>query len=243
MHKSIAVILACLLATAVQAKDSPARQRIAETLEALAPGAEVTHVEPSPIPGLYQVVVDGRVVYVSENGRYLVQGTIFDAKKHLNLTAKASAKVRRKLLAQVDPDKTITFAPPPDEIRHEVMVFTDIDCPYCRKMHSQIQAYNEYGIAVHYLFFPRAGIGSRSFRKAVSVWCAEDSKAALTAAKNGNPPKPLTCENPVKEQYLLGRKLGIRGTPGVIAENGQIVGGYLPPRRLAQKLDALEASN
>jgi len=122
---------------------------------------------------------------------------------------------------------------------HELMVFTDIDCGYCRKLHAQVDEYNKQGIAIHYLSFPRAGIGSRSYEKAVAVWCADDQQTALTQAKLGTEPDPLQCENPVAEQYQLGIDLGVTGTPALLTSSGQLIPGYVPPEQLRDRLDRL----
>jgi thiol:disulfide interchange protein DsbC len=123
-----------------------------------------------------------------------------------------------------------------------LLVFTDIDCGYCRKMHSQIEEYMAEGISISYLAFPRAGLGSNSFDKFVSVWCAQDKHAALTDAKAGTDPEPLQCENPILEQYDLGRAMGVTGTPALLTLDGTLIPGYMPPEQLRQRLEALEAS-
>jgi thiol:disulfide interchange protein DsbC len=120
-------------------------------------------------------------------------------------------------------------------------VFTDIDCGYCRKLHAQINDYMKAGISVEYLFFPRAGVGSESFDKAVSVWCAKDRKAAFTAAKAGKDPAPAKCDNPVADQYKLGAQGGVDGTPTILAADGTKIGGYLAPDQLVAKLQAIDS--
>jgi thiol:disulfide interchange protein DsbC len=122
-----------------------------------------------------------------------------------------------------------------------VTVFTDIDCGYCRRLHTQMADYNNAGISVEYLFFPRAGLGSESFTKAVSVWCAANRNEALTHAKNGDAIENKTCDNPITEEFELGRKIGIAGTPAVIADDGTQIGGYLTPEQMVARLDQLKA--
>jgi thiol:disulfide interchange protein DsbC len=136
-------------------------------------------------------------------------------------------------------DKRIAYSP--SKAKHTVTVFTDIDCGYCRRMHQQMSEYNQLGIAVEYMFFPRAGVGSESFDKAVSVWCAADRAKALTDAKAGTALDKKECANPIEEEYALGNRIGISGTPAVIATDGTQLGGYLPPEQLLQRLDQLTA--
>lgn len=235
-------IVAVAFSAAVTADDQ-ADKRIRSALESMAPQAAVKSIEESPVEGVYEVTVGTQVLYMTGDGRYLMQGNLFDTKTRTDLTSKAMASLRQEVLSDVDPAEQISFAPPEDETAHEVFVFTDIDCGYCRRLHAQIDEYNDYGIAVHYLFFPRAGPDSHSFDKAVSVWCADDSRTALTEAKQGAEPEPRTCENPVASQFQLGQDVGIQGTPAIIAEDGTMLPGYMPPQKLVERLDALAGAD
>ena len=134
----------------------------------------------------------------------------------------------------------ISFAP--EKTDYDLLVFTDIDCGYCRKLHNQMEEYNENGIAIHYLAFPRAGIGSASYDKYVSVWCADDQQAAMTLAKNGGENESASCPNPIAEQYDLGRELGVTGTPAIVTTDGMLIPGYVPPAQLRQRLEAMAAN-
>lgn len=235
-------IVAVAFSAAVTADDQ-ADKRIRSALESMAPQAAVKSIEESPVEGVYEVTVGTQILYMTGDGRYLMQGNLFDTKTRTDLTSKAMASLRQEVLSDVDPAEQISFAPPEDETAHEVFVFTDIDCGYCRRLHAQIDEYNDYGIAVHYLFFPRAGPDSHSFDKAVSVWCADDSRTALTEAKQGAEPEPRTCENPVASQFQLGQDVGIQGTPAIIAEDGTMLPGYMPPQKLVERLDALAGAD
>src|SRR5690606_6642385 len=137
----------------------------------------------SPLPGVLEVVVNGNVVYFSDDGKILIQGSLYDVAGRRDLTEQRRATLRVKGLDEAGPDRRIIFAP--KEPKHTVTVFTDIDCGYCRRMHQEIAQYNELGIAVEYLFFPRAGVGSEAFDKAVTVWCSDDRRKAMTDAKAG----------------------------------------------------------
>lgn len=242
MRKWIFLFAAAFSVTAVAAEDEAAK-KIREALKSLAPNATIESVEPSPVTGLYEVTVGMQVIYMTPDGRYLMQGSLFDTKTRTDVTSQALAKLRKAALEDVDREQAITFAPPDAKTEHEVTIFTDIDCGYCRRMHSQIQEYNDYGIAVHYLFFPRAGVNSHSYEKAVSVWCADDSMQALTEAKQGVEPDPRTCENPVASQFQLGKDLGVQGTPAIIAADGTMLPGYMPPQSLVERLDSLAGAD
>jgi thiol:disulfide interchange protein DsbC len=210
---------------------------VEQRIRALAPKAESIAVSETPVEGILQVQVDSDIVYASADGKYLIQGRIIDMDTRADLTEQAKAVQRLALLKEVDVSKEITFAPA-DPV-YDLTVFTDVDCGYCRKLHSQIAEYNQQGIAIHYMAFPRAGIGSPSYDKFVSVWCADDQQTALTNAKAGNDPVPEQCENPVAAQYELGVQLGVTGTPALVTADGTLIPGYVPPADLRQRLDSM----
>ena len=157
-----------------------------------------------------------------------------------NLTDQAKSGIRLSLLEDLKKDEQISFAP--EEPKYELLVFTDIDCGYCRKLHNQMDGYNEQGIAINYMAFPRAGIGSDSYDKFVSVWCSADQREAMTLAKNGTDPLPQKCPNPIADQYELGRELGVTGTPALVTNDGTLIPGYMPPAQLRQRLDSLQVA-
>lgn len=212
---------------------------VEERIRALAPQTKSIAISETPVNGILMVQIGGDIVYATADGKYLIQGRLMDLETREDLTEAAKAGVRREILASVDPAKQITFAP--EEPKYDLMVFTDIDCGYCRKLHAQMAEYNEQGIAIHYMAFPRAGIGSPSYDKAVSVWCAADPQGAMTLAKLGSDPESARCENPIADQYQLGRELGVTGTPSLLTPEGQMIPGYVPPEQLRQRLDQLNA--
>lgn len=189
----------------------------------------------APIPGFQQAIVSGQVVYVSNDGRYLMQGALYDIQAQKNLAEEAMSSVRRKLIASIPMGDRIVFAPPSP--KYSVVVFTDVECGFCRKLHSEIADYNKQGIAVEYLAFPRMGLASDDFRKMEAVWCAKDRKKALTDAKNDRKVVSASCKNPVAQMYNLGQRAGLAGTPMILAEDGTQLGGYLPPAELRAALD------
>jgi thiol:disulfide interchange protein DsbC len=238
---NFAVVLSGLVlsSASVLAAESASDTAARKALHDLVPQAKIDLIEAAPLPGFRQVILGHQIVYVSDDGKYLMQGTLFDSPAKRDLTALRFAGEAKKRVDAVPESKRIVFAPS-GKPKYKVTVFTDIDCGYCRKLHSQITAYNKAGIEVDYLFFPRSGIGSPSYDKAVSVWCAKDRNAAFTAAKGGANPTPLKCDNPVAEQFTLGTQVGVDGTPSIFAPDGTKVGGYLPPDQLLAKLQALD---
>lgn len=204
-------------------------------LQAAVNGEQPDSVAPTPISGLFEVVLGGQIFYLSEDGQFVLQGDLLDLDSRANLTDRRRGELRGKALEALNEKDMVVFAPE-TAAQHTVTVFTDIDCGYCRKMHSQMAAYNKEGIKIRYLMFPREGINSDSFNKAVSVWCADDRQDAMTRAKRGEKIEHKTCDNPIQAQFELGQKLGVRGTPSMILEDGEMIPGYVPPTQLAQLL-------
>src|SRR5690242_144154 len=217
------------------ANSADAPKAVLDAIHQLAPHVQIQAVDKSPLPGLYQVIVQGQAVYVSADGRYMLQGDAYDLKTQRELADARLDALRREALAKVPQSHMIRFAPA--HPKYTVTVFTDVDCPYCRAFHSQIAEYNKLGIAVDYLFWPRSGLHTPSAQKAVSVWCAADRKRAFTEAKHGVDPKPAHCENPVAHDYQLGIDLGVDGTPTIIASDGAALNGYADPLQLLQWLN------
>lgn len=233
-------LLAALLAGAVSLTAQASEDQVKTAIQTLVPNAKIDSIAESVIPGLYEVVLDSQIVYVSQDGKYLVQGSVFDIGKRADLTEQTRAGIRRSALKAIPKDQRIVFAPAGTP-KHTLTVFTDIDCGYCRRMHSQVADYNRLGIAVEYVFFPRSGPGTESWQKAVSVYCADDKRIAMTDAKAGQPVPEKTCVNPIQEHFDLGSKVGVNGTPAVFTEDGTQVGGYSAPDQLIQRLDQLAA--
>ena len=207
---------------------------VRQTLLKLVPQAKIDQIAPSPLPGFYQVIASGHLVYISGDGKYLINGDVIDAAKGSSLSDDAWAAYRKTELAKVPVSDRIVFAPP--NPKYTVTVFTDVTCPYCRMLHEQINAFNKEGIAVQYLAWPRSGVTgddgkpTATYKEMVSIWCSADRNDAFTQAKKGHDPKPAECKNPVKDQFDLGLRLGVTGTPAVYAEDGTLIGGYLSPQ-------------
>lgn len=238
MSRLMLGLLLALAAGGTLAAD-PAEQKVQDAIKTLVPDARIDSITRSELPGFYEVVLGGQPLYVSADGRYLISGALWDIGAKRNLTEARLAGLRKSTLDAVGADQRIVY--PASQPKHVITVFTDIDCGYCRRLHQQMAEYNNAGITVEYLFFPRAGIGSESYDKAVSVWCAADRNAALTKAKNGEPVENKTCTNPIASQFDLGHKVGVSGTPAVIAEDGTQIGGYLTPEQMIARLDQIKA--
>lgn len=213
---------------------------VEKKVRTLVPNAKTIAISETPIEGVLQVQINSDIIYMTADGRYLLQGQIMEVDTRINITDQAKSGLRVGVLSELKREEQISFAP--EKAKYDLLVFTDIDCGYCRKLHNQMDEYNEEGIAIHYMGFPRAGVGSASFDKFVSVWCADDQQSAMTLAKNGGDPDPQKCPNPIAEQYDVGREIGVTGTPALVTTDGTLIPGYVPPAQLRQRLEALEAS-
>lgn len=240
MVKKLVIVAFCTLAliqvVAAQGQDPTAMIRA--KLSELVPGLKPDSVKASPIAGLYQVMYGAEVLYFTVDGRYMLRGSLLDLDRQENLTEQARNGVRKTAMEEVGEDQMIVFAP--EKVKHTITVFTDIDCPYCRKLHAEMDQYEDLGIKVRYLMFPRAGVGSNSYNTAVSVWCADDSNTALTVAKQGKAVEEKRCDNPVDEHMQLGQQVGVTGTPAIVLDNGELLPGYQPAKRLAAALDKMK---
>ena len=205
-------------------------QAVKAAIQAVVPdGADA--VSESAIGGLYQVVIGPHVFYLSGDGKHLVRGELVEIESARNLTAPVRNRARAQMVESVGESNMIVFSAPAP--KHIVTVFTDVDCGYCAKLHREMSDYLAAGISVRYMAFPRAGVPSESYQKMVSVWCADDPQKAMGEAKARRPIPQKTCPNPVADQYELGRQLGIRGTPTIVMETGEVVPGYMSAERLA----------
>ena len=204
----------------------------------LPPGTKIESIQPSEIPDLYKVFYgDVQPIYVSSNGSYFIYGEMFkiEQNKIINLTNNEIENQRSKIINSINENEFISF-PSENEI-FSIAIFTDVDCTYCRKLHEQIDDYNNLGISINYLAFPRSGIGTKSFSKMVSAWCSDNPKQTLTKLKKGKDLKLAFCDTqPVAKHYTIGQKIGISGTPAIITKSGELFPGYYPPDELLEKL-------
>ena len=203
-------------------------------LAALAPDMEPDHVVETQMPGMYEVRFGSIIVYLSGDGRFMLQGDLIDLAARRNLTEEARESTRAEVVGALGEAGMIVFAP--ETVKHTVTVFTDVDCGYCARLHRQMADYNELGIEIRYTAFPRAGIGSPTYDKMVSVWCAADQHTAMTDAKAGLSVETARCDNPVRDHYEAGQAIGVNGTPAMVLESGELIPGYVPPRELAARL-------
>ena len=234
-------LLSTLLVPAF-ASAAGAQERITERLQAAVPGLQVLNMVPAKASGIYEVHTNnGQILYVTDDGEYLFIGDMVKLERSgfVNLTEQARTDQRRQAMDEYAKNGGLIQYAAKDEQKAVIDVFTDIDCGYCRKLHNEMDELNELGITVNYYAYPRSGPDTDSFLKYVSVWCADNPKAAMNNAKRGNAITSASCDNPVAEQYNLGRKIGLTGTPAIVLEDGTLMPGYVPAKTLARGLGIL----
>ncbi len=239
MNNKVSLVLLGLLGVGVAsaitaqepAKAADPRAEIASKI----PGTKLEDLHQSPVPGLWELTRGTDIAYVTSDGKYAISGDLYDISSNANITEDHRRELRAKALSSIPESDMVIFGP--KDPKYTVTVFTDMDCGYCRKLHSQIADYNRLGIRVRYLSYPRTGPNSESWTKAEQVWCAANRNEALTRAKLGEELKDKVCpNNPVAREYELGRNFDLQGTPAIVMPNGELLPGYLPPQVLAQRL-------
>lgn len=222
-----------LAVAAPLAQAADAEQAIRKTLNTLQPDLKVESVSASPLKGLHQVQLEGgRVLYMSEDGQYLMQGYLYQMRdgQMVNLTEQAENVAVARQLNALPRNEMVIFAP--KNPKTHITVFTDTDCGYCQLLHKEVAELNRQGVEVRYLAYPRAGVGSSTYNDLVSVWCAKNPQDAMNQAKARKKVPAATCENPVAKQFELGQRIGVQGTPAIFLANGQLIPGYQPADKL-----------
>lgn len=226
--------------TAAKAVTPAEREMVQKALHGLSDKIQVDWITMAPMPGFYQVIASGQMVYVSTDGKYVMHGEVIDLPRKRNISADAWALFRKAQLATIPASQRLIYGPA--NPKYTVTVFTDVSCGFCRALHEHMAELNKEGIAVEYLAWPREGLTTTAGRptptytEMVSIWCAADPKTAFSAAMAGKAPPAATCENPVKQHFELGRKMGVDGTPAIFGPDGRLLGGYLTPEQMLQAL-------
>ena len=235
------IICAAIPSARAAAADPPAADPAAADprvalLKLLPAGAKLDDLRPSPIAGIYEFTQGAEISYLTADGKYFIDGNLYDMKSRDNLTEALRTHARIALIDAVPESQMLIFSPP--NPKYTITVFTDVDCAYCRKLHSQMAELNKLGIRVRYMFFPRTGPGTESWKKAEVVWCSPDRNEALTRAKAGATldMNKVCAPTPVKREFELGENIGVRGTPAIFTERGDYISGYMEPHELLDQL-------
>ncbi|OGI44397.1 MAG: hypothetical protein A2637_03180 [Candidatus Muproteobacteria bacterium RIFCSPHIGHO2_01_FULL_65_16] len=228
----LSLFLGLTLATAAAGADDTDTTRIKAELARAFPRVsfESAKLTPAPVAGLYEVELDTQVFYVTGDGKFVLFGDLVDLNTRASLTEERRGKIVSGLFDQVGEQNMIVIAP--RKTKRTITVFTDVDCPYCAKLHLDVPELNKHGVKVRYLLYPRNGLGTETYRRSVAVWCAPDRVKAVGIAKAGGKLELKTCPNPVEQIYRLGQRVEISGTPTIFLDNGRRLAGYVAPARL-----------
>jgi thiol:disulfide interchange protein DsbC len=232
-HLSLVFMLFASLLRAAEPAPPDPRELIAKQF----PGTRVEDIRPTPVAGVYEVTHAADIAYVTADGKFAFSGDLLNIATNDNLTETHRRDVRARLIGAIPESQMLVFGP--RDPKYTVTVFTDVDCAYCRELHSRIAEYNRLGIRVRYLFYPRSGPNTPSWTKAEQVWCSSNRNEALTLAKRGAPLTAKVCPNPVAKHYALGQDFGLQGTPAIVLSDGELISGYEAPAELAQQLQKL----
>ncbi len=231
------LLAAFLLFTSLPASADKAIDNIRDMLAKRFPNVVIHSVERTDMPGLIQVVAGSQVVYFDEAGKYMLDGSLVELDSRRNITEEALGKVRLTAINKLPEAEMLVYQP--KKVDHTVTVFTDIDCPYCRKLHNEMDDYMANNIKVRYVFLPFKG--PRSYKTSVSVWCSEDKNTALDIAKAGGEIEEENCPHPISKHESIARELGIRGTPAIMLEDGTLLPGYVPINKLVTSLKSISS--
>ena len=229
---SLLLFVSSLLMTFTVSAEVDDAEKLKQALAKSMPNVKVSRITAAPIAGLYEVIVGTQVVYMSVDARYMIEGDLFDLKTSRNVSEEAKSVIRLSAIEKLGAGNMLVYKP--EKVKNTVTVVTDIDCPYCRRLHSEIPDYMKNDIQVRYIFMPLKG--AADMKKTVSVWCADDQQQALDVAKAGGKVEEKTCDNPIKEHLALARELGVRGTPAILLEDGRLLPGYVPIDKLVVEI-------
>ncbi len=204
------------------------KQALAKTM----PNVKPTKISKSPIDGLYQVIIGSQVVYMSVDANYMIEGDLYNLATKENISEDAKSSIRLAIINKLGTDQMVVYKP--EKVKNVITVVTDIDCPYCRRLHSEIPEYMKNDVEVRYIFMPLKG--AADMKKTISVWCSDDQQLALDMAKAGSDIEEKSCDNPIRKHLQIARELGVRGTPAIVLENGQLLPGYVPVDKLIAEL-------
>lgn len=237
--RTLAILVGWLCSSLVQAASE---QQVRERLLQLQPDMGIESISAVAQRDLYQVGLSGgSFIYVDADVSFLMAGELYTIAANgeaTNETDIARQAMNKAVLSTLDPAGMIIF--PAENKQASITVFTDVDCGYCRKLHQEVPALNKAGIEVRYLAWPRQGLAGQTYDQMVSLWCADDTRQAMTQAKAGHRLKISSCKNPVDRHYALGQQLGLRGTPAIVLDNGTIIPGYVPAEQLAARAVAAQ---
>jgi thiol:disulfide interchange protein DsbC len=208
-----------------------------KTIEATYPKVRVQSITKTPYAGLYEVFLDGQIIYTDEKLNFLiVEGRLIDPRNKRDITAERLDELTKVNFTALPLDKAIKVVK--GNGSRKLVVFSDPDCPYCKKL-EQKDLTSITDVTIYTFLYPLEELHPDAANKSRAIWCAQDkAKAWQDWMLNGQLPKSKECDAPLDEVASLGRKLGITSTPTLIFENGKRVLGAYPSKEIEKLLDA-----
>lgn len=232
-------VLSLLLVSSLLACSANADQAaIKKNLTAQFPGAAITSITKTPYAGLYEVLIDGQIIYTDETAAYVFLGSVIDTKAKKNITNERMAKLNEVRFDNLPFENAIKFVK--GNGSRKLAVFSDPECPFCKKFEQELTKVDN--ITVYIFPYPIAGLHPQATAAAKAIWCAPDRNAAWQDAllKGVLPKNDGNCKNPVEANVELGNMLHVSGTPTLIFANGQRVPGMVPADKLEKMLNSVK---
>ncbi len=177
----------------------------------------IKSIQTTPINGLYEIQTGDQIFYTDKTGQYLINGHMFDTNTRADITAQRLAEINRINWSDLPLENAIVSGP---ENGLKMAVFTDPDCPYCKRLEQSLQ--NEHELRIYTFLFPLTQLHPDAYEKSKSIWCAKNQHQAMqdVMLKGKTLPK-ATCKTPIDANIQLADKLHVRGTPTIFAEDGR----------------------
>lgn len=232
--KIILLLLTITVAPSTFADDASLRAALEERM----PDSKIGKISPAPIPGLFEVVVNGiNIMYTDEKGELAFFGNLVNLKTRDNLT-----KLRTEELAFVDfskiPLKKAIVKIKGDGTR-KLVVFSDPDCPYCKQLEKELVFLDN--VTIYTMLYPIEELHPEARKKSEAVWCSPDrAKAWENIMIYGKEPSTSKgkCKTPIDDIQALAKSLNIDGTPGMVFQNGKLVPGTLRTEQIEKLMAA-----
>lgn len=235
-----ALVAGCLAATAMNVYADNARLR--STLEERMPGIKIGQINPGPMPGLFEVVVNGiNVMYTDKKGELAFMGNVIDLKTKESLTQKRTEALAFVDFAQIPLAQAIVKVK--GDGSRKLVVFSDPDCPYCKQLEKELAFVDN--VTIYVMLYPLEELHPGARKRSEAVWCSSDqAKAWDNLMLYGKEPAATTgeCKTPLDEIHALAQRLAITGTPGLVFQNGKLVPGALKTEQIEALLKAAAKS-
>lgn len=232
MLKKYWLLLLVLLAGVAHADEASLRKAI----ENAYPKMSVESIVKTPYAGLYEVYMNGQIVYTDEKFSFLIaEGHLVDSKTKKDVTTDRLADLSKIDFSSLPLEQAIKVVK--GNGSRKMAVFSDPDCPFCKRL-EQNELSNITDVTIYTFLMPLEQLHPDAANKAKAIWCASDrSKAWQDWALNGQlPKKSSNCDAPLEKVATLARKLGVTSTPTIFFADGKRMLGAYPAAEIEKAL-------